>query len=173
MILILTWRCRNNVYIFLKCITKIYITKYVTYCLKLLHANSTSTCNPLTTTDYKWVTWRKKSKYFYLVYPVHIFLNGQLPFSNINNNEFINAVLTRDSIKDNLVGVLNDHNIDNSTLGVIDPDTHFLSANKHLKSHYHTETEFNKLVDLDKKFTLFNVNIRNVPKNFDRLRHYL
>ena len=165
-------------YIFLKCITKIYITKiyitkYVTYCLKLLHDNSTSTCNPLTTTDYKWVTWRKKSKYSYLVYPVHTFINGQLPFSNLNNNELINAVLTRDSIKDNLDGVLNDHNIDYSTLGGIDPDTHFLSANKHLKSHYHTETEFNKLVELDKKFTLFNVNIRSIPKNFDRLRHYL
>ena len=45
----------------------------------------------------------------------------------------------------------------------IDPDTHFLSANKHLKSHYHTETKFNKLVDLDKNFTLFNVNIRSIP----------
>ena len=44
--------------------------------------------------------------------------------------------------------------IDCSTLGGIDLDTHFLSANKHLKSHYHTETEFNKLVHLEKKTLL-------------------
>ena len=93
----------------------------------------------------------KKSKYCYFVYPVHTFLNDQLPFSHINNNELVNNVLAKDSNKHNLDAVLNDHNIDYSTLGGIDPDTHFLSANKHLKSNYHTETEFNKLVDLAKK----------------------
>ena len=107
------------------------------------------------------------------MYPVQTSLNDNLPFRKINNNELINTVLSNDSNKDNLDGVLNDHNIDYSTLGDIDPDTHFLTANKHIKSHYYTETEFNKFVDLDNKFTLFNVNIRTIPKNFDRMRYYL
>ena len=160
-------------YFFLKSITKIYIFEYLTHCLKFSDTDSTSTCNPLTTTDYKWVSWRKKSKYSYFVYPVQTSLNDNLPFRKINNNELINTVLSNDSNKDNLDGVLNDHNIDYSTLGDIDPDTHFLTANKHIKSHYYTETEFNKFVDLDNKFTLFNVNIRSIPKNFDRMRYYL
>ena len=160
-------------YFFLKSITKIYIFEYLTHCLKFSDTDSASTCNPLTTTDYKWVSWRKKSKYSYFVYPVQTSLNDNLPFRKINNNELINTVLSNDSNKDNLDGVLNDHNIDYSTLGDIDPDTHFLTANKHIKSHYYTETEFNKFVDLDNKFTLFNVNIRSIPKNFDRMRYYL
>ena len=65
----------------------------------------------------------------------------------MNNNELINTVLSNDSNKDNLDGVLNDHNIAYSTLGDMDPDTHFLTANKHIKSHYYTENEFNKFVD--------------------------
>ena len=43
-------------YFFLKSITKIYIFECLTHCFKFSDTDSTSTCNPLTTNDYKWVS---------------------------------------------------------------------------------------------------------------------
>ena len=62
---------------------------------------------------------------------------------------------------------------DYSILGNIDPDTHFLSSNNRVISNYYTENEFNQIPNLDKNFSIFNVNIRSIPKNFDRLRNYM
>ena len=67
--------------------------KYVTYFLTLF--TDYLNLHPLTNTDYKCITWRKKSKYSYFVCSVHTFLNDLLSFTNISNNELINLYSTK------------------------------------------------------------------------------
>ena len=96
---------------------------------------------------------------------------------NINASELLDTVLpnactTNDDVV-NHEAVLSDTRIDYSALGDIDPDTHFLAAYNSAISDYYTEGEFNKIPEYSNQFTIFNVNIRSIPKNFDKLRLYL
>ena len=93
----------------------------------------------------------------------------------MNQRDFIDTCITDSSTnsRNSNVGVLIEGRTDYSILGNIDPDTHFLSSNNRVISNYYTENEFNQITNLDKNFSIFNVNIRSIPKNLDRLRHYL
>ena len=65
-----------------------------------------------------------------------------------------------------------DH-IDHSTLGDIDPDTYFLSNINTSICNYYSELEFNKQFPQDYKFLIFNLNVRSLPKNIDKVKHFL
>ena len=101
------------------------------------------------------------------VYPVYAESICNFPFHSLNQRDF--STNSRNSN----VGVLIEGRTDYSILGNIDPDTHFLSSNNRVISNYYTENEFNQIPNLDTKISIFNVNIRSIPKHFDRLRHYL
>ena len=66
-----------------------------------------------------------------------------------------------------------DH-IDHSTLGNIDPDTNFLSNINSSICKYYTELEFNQqFPQQDYKLSMFNLNVRSLPKNIDKVKHFL
>ena len=66
-----------------------------------------------------------------------------------------------------------DH-IDHSTLGNIDPDTNFLSNINTSICKYYTELEFNQqFPQQDYKLSMFNLNVRSLPKNIDKVKHFL
>ena len=71
----------------------------------------------------------------------------------------------------NLINDL-DH-IDHSILGNIDPDTNFLSNINTSICNYYSELEFNKQFPQDYKFSIFNLNVRSLPKNIDKVKHFL
>ena len=131
--------------------------------------------NPLTTNHYHWIHLRKMSKKELTLYPVHAEPICNFPFHSLNQRDFIDTCITDSTTnsRNSNVGVLIEGRTDYSILGNIDPDTHFLSSNNRVISNYYTENEFNQIPNLDKNFSIFNVNIRSIPKNFDRLRHYL
>ena len=131
--------------------------------------------NPLTTNHYHWIHLRKMSKKELTLYPVHAEPICNFPFHSLNQRDFIDTCITDSTTnsRNSNVGVLIEGRTDYSILGNIDPDTHFLSSNNRIISNYYTENEFNQIPNLDKNFSIFNVNIRSIPKNFDRLRHYL
>ena len=92
---------------------------------------------------------------------------------NINGADLINTIHTDINVDHNVGSELTDHRLDYSILGSIDPDTNYLSFTKQLDCQYYTENEFNKIPNLANNFSLFNVNIRSMPKNFDTMRHFL
>ena len=66
-----------------------------------------------------------------------------------------------------------DH-IDHSTLGNIDPDTNFLSSINTSICKYYTELEFNQQFPQQYyKLSMFNLNVRSLPKNIDKVKHFL
>ena len=65
-----------------------------------------------------------------------------------------------------------DH-VDHSTLGNIDPDTNFLSNINTSICKYYTELEFNQQFPQDYKLSMFNLNVRSIPKNIDKVKHFL
>ena len=80
-------------------------------------------------------------------------------------NPEINAV--NEINKNNPPDFIIDHDhIDYSVQGSIDPDTNFLLGNDTSLCHYFTEFEFNQCFPSDDKFSLFNLNIRNLPKKY-------
>ena len=100
------------------------------------------------------------------LYPVHAESICNFPFHSLNQRDFIDTCVT-DSTTDSRnsnVGVLIEGRTDYSILDNKDPDTHFLSSNNRVISNYYTENEFNQIPNLDKNFSIFNVNIRSIPK---------
>ena len=108
------------------------------------------------------------------IYPVQLGSNFNFPFRSLNQRDFIDACTSESSSnnRNSNVRVLIEGRTDYSMLGNIDPDTHFLSLNHGIASNYYAQNEFNQIQNLDKNFSIFNVNIRSIPKNFDQLRHY-
>ena len=61
--------------------------------------------------------------------------------------------------------VLDTDHIDYSALGNIDPDLNILFDNNTIHCKYFTELEFNNYFTRPDNFSLFNLNIRSLPKN--------
>ena len=109
-----------------------------------------------------------------LTIPVHDF-----PFSNLEDdclidewNPEINAV-NEININNPPDFIIDPDHIDYSVLGSIDPDTNILLGNDTSLCHYFTEFEFNQCIPSDGKFSLFNLNIRSLPKNIEKVQHFL
>ena len=75
------------------------------------------------------------------------------------------------SVPLNLINDL-DH-IDHSTLGNINPDTNLLSNINTSICNYYLGLEFNKQFPQDYKFSIFNLNVRSLPQNIDKVKHFL
>ena len=69
--------------------------------------------------------------------------------------------------------IIDPDHIDYSVLGSIDPDTNFLLGNDTSWCHYYTEFEFNQCFSSNDKFALYNLNIRSLPKNMEKMQHFL
>ena len=65
-----------------------------------------------------------------------------------------------------------DH-IDHSTLGNIDLDTNFLSNINTSICKFYMELEFNQQFPQDYKLSMFNLNVRSLPKNINKVKHFL
>ena len=109
-----------------------------------------------------------------LTIPVHDF-----PFRHLSDdclidelNPEINAV-NEININNPPDFIIDSDHIDYSVLGSIDPDTNFLLGNDSSLCHYFTEYEFNQCFPSDDKFSLFNLNIRSLPKNIEKVQHFL
>ena len=83
----------------------------------------------------------------------------------------LNLIHDFDHIDHSTLGNI-DH-IDHSTLGNIDPDTNFLSNINTSICKYYTELEFNQQFPQVYKLSMFNLNVRSLPKNIDKVKHFL
>ena len=108
--------------------------------------------------------------------PTHL---NDFPFNDITDKSLRTELPIHNSIHSgkNLSVPLNlfydlDH-IDHSILGNIDPDTNFLSNINTSICNYYSELEFNKQFPQDYKFSIFNLNGRSIPKNIDKVKHFL
>ena len=72
------------------------------------------------------------------VYPVHAESICNFPFHSLNQRDFIDTCITDSTTnsRNSNVAVLIEDQTDYSTLGNIDPDTHFLSSNNRVISNY-------------------------------------
>ena len=72
------------------------------------------------------------------------------------------------------LNVINDlDHIDHNILGNIDPDTNFLSNIKTSICNYYSELELNKQFPQDYKIAICNLDVRSLPKNIDKVKHFL
>ena len=133
-----------------------------------------SRTNPFTSVNYFIVPFTNIISMPVLTIPVHDF-----PFSNLSDdclidelNPEINAV-NEININNPPDFIIDSDHIDYSVLGSIDPDTNFLLGNDSSLCHYFTEYEFNQCFPSDDKFSLFNLNIRSLPKNIEKEQHFL
>ena len=60
-----------------------------------------------------------------------------------------------------------------SVLGNVGPDFNILLDNNSINCRYFTEMEFNNHSFIDTNFSLFNLHIRSLPKNYVKLQHFL
>ena len=133
-----------------------------------------SRTNPFTSLNYFIVPFTNIISMPVLTIPVHDF-----PFSNLSDdclidelNPEINAV-NGININNPPDFIIDPDHIDYSVLGSIDPDTNFLLGNDSSLCHYFTEFEFNQCFPSDDKFSLFNLNIRSLPKSIEKVPHFL
>ena len=133
-----------------------------------------SRTNPFTSLNYFIVPFTNIISMPVLTIPVHDF-----PFRHLSDdclidelNPEINAV-NEININNPPDFIIDSDHIDYSVLGSIDPDTNFLLGNDSSLCHYFTEYEFNQCFPSDDKFSLFNLNIRSLPKNIEKVQHFL
>ena len=157
------------------------------YCRSIDHSKSlntipvnnysykTNNCiNPLTTYNYFDI-----HRINIVVVPVKPIPLNDFPFNDMPDESLRTEFTIRNSIDSgkvlsvplNLIHDL-DH-IDHSTLGDIDSDTIFLSNINTSICNYYSELEFNKQFTHDYKFSIFNLNVRRLPKNIDKVKHFL
>ena len=130
--------------------------------------------NPLTTYHYFNIP-----RINIVVVPVKPIPLNDFPFNDMTDESLRTEFTIRNAIDGgidlsvplNLIHDL-DH-IDHSTLGDIDPDTNFLSNINTSICNYYSELEFNKQFPQDYKFSIFNLNVRSLPKNIDGVKHFL
>ena len=65
------------------------------------------------------------------------------------------------------------YHLDYRVIGNVDPDLNILLDNNSINCRYFTEMEFNNHAFIDTNFSLFNLNIRSLPKNYVNLQHFL
>ena len=63
--------------------------------------------------------------------------------------------------------------LDYSVLGNVDPDLNILLDNNSINCRYFTEMEFYNNSFIGTNLSLFNLNIRSLPKNYVNLQHFL
>ena len=116
--------------------------------------------------------------------PVSMIFNNELPYSNITDDSLSDELLPENNLHEgqNLALdivldtdhiVLDTDHIDYSALGNIDPDLNILFDNNSMNCKYFTEMEFNNYFTTSDNFSLFNLNIRSLPKNVVNLQHFL
>ena len=139
------------------------------------YSYKTNNCiNPLTT--YNYFNIPRINIVVVPVKPIHL---NDFPFNDMTDESLRTEFTIRNAIDSgidlsvplNLIHDL-DH-IDHSTLGDIDPDTNFLSNINTSICNYYSELEFNKQFPQDYKFSIFNLNVRSLPKNIDKVKHFL
>ena len=104
------------------------------------------------------------------VFPVtrHTF---DLPFNNIADHELEPLQQIEDLNAHNHVNVdsiSNEDKFDHSELTKVDPDANFLTMNRQSTCAY-----YNDLFYCHNKLSLFHVNIRSLPRNFDHLKIHI
>ena len=108
--------------------------------------------------------------------PVSMTFNNELPYSNITDDSLSGELLPENNLHDGqtlaLDIVLDTDHIDYSALGNIDPDLNILFDNNTINCKYFTEMEFNNYFTRPDNFSLFNLNIRSLPKNVVNLQHF-
>ena len=93
-----------------------------------------------------------------------------LPYSNLTDECFTNELTqenTTDSeinINNALESINNPEHVDYSTLGNIDPDINFFTEMNSMICNYYTEFEFNQCFPNINNFSIFNLNVRSLPK---------
>ena len=109
--------------------------------------------------------------------PVSLTYNNKLPYSNITDDSLSDELLSENNLHKGqtlaLDIVLDTDHIDYSALGNIDPDLNILLDNNTMNCKYFTEIEFNNYFTAPDNFSLFNLNIRILPKNVVNLQHFL
>ena len=109
--------------------------------------------------------------------PVSMTFNNELPYSNITDDSLSDELLPENNLHEGqnlaLDIVLDTDHIDYSALGNIDPDLNILFDNNTMNCKYFTEMEFNNYFTTSDNFSLFNLNIRSLPKNVVNLQHFL
>ena len=133
-----------------------------------------SRTNPFTSLNYFTVPITNIISLPVLTIPVY-----NLPYNNLSDDCLIdeltpeNNAVNEININNPLDSIIDPDHIDYSVLGSIDPDTNFLLGNDTSLCHYFTELEFNQCFPSDDKFSLFNLNIRSLPKNIEKVQHFL
>ena len=82
--------------------------------------------------------------------PVSLTYNNELPYSNITDDSLSDELLPENNLHLNIL-------LDNNTMNC----------------KYFTEIEFNNYFTTPDNFSLFNLNIRSLPKNVVNLQHFL
>ena len=109
--------------------------------------------------------------------PVSVTYNNEFPYSNMTDYS-----LSEESSPENhaqggqttaLDIVLDTDHLDYSVLGNVEPDLNILLDNNSINCRYFTEMEFNNNSFIDTNFSLFNLNIRSLPKNYVNLQHFI
>ena len=142
------------------------------------HISDIVDTNPITTNAYRWagIYPEHYTKAQIIVAPVLINPNPELPYNNLNDNEFNKSIIpsmpTGNSINNHNLGRINEDNIDYSNLGDVDPDLNFLNLNSNITCRIFTERSFNKMHS-QHKFSIFHANIRSIPENLSKLIYYL
>ena len=108
--------------------------------------------------------------------PVSMTFNNELPYTNITDDSLSGELLPENNLHEGqnlaLDIVLDTDHIDYSALGNIDPDLNILFDNNTMNCKYFTEMEFNNYFTTSDNFSLFNLNIRSLPKNVVNLQYF-
>ena len=100
--------------------------------------------------------------------PVSVTYNNEFPYSNMTDDSLSEELSPEDHAQGGqttvLDSVLDTDHLDYSVLGNVDPDLNILLDNNSIHCRYFTEMEFNNNSFIDTNFSLFNLNIRSLPK---------
>ena len=108
--------------------------------------------------------------------PVSVTYNNEFPYSNMTNDplsEELSPENHAQSGQTTALDIVLDTDLDYSVLGNVDPDLNILLDNNSINYRYFTEMGFNNNSFLDINFSLFNLNIRSLPKKYVNLQHFL
>ena len=108
---------------------------------------------------------------------VSVTYNNEFPYSNMTDYSLSEELSPENHAQGGqttaLDIVLDTDHLDNSVLGNVDPDLNILLDNNSINSRYFTDMKFNNNSFIDTNFSLFNLNIRSLPKNYVNLQHFL
>ena len=109
--------------------------------------------------------------------PVSVTYNNEFPYSNMTDYSLSEELSPKNHAQGGqtttLDIVLDTDHLVYSVLGNVDPDLNILLYNNSINCRYFTEMEFNNNSFIDTNFSLFNLNIRSLPKNYVNLHHFL